>query len=364
KIYPNGNVGCRRSLDIPGYARAIAIGPENRVVVLSETGSRTIQIVIPPPQKYDRFYLTTFTADGELLWEQSFGGDSSRQIQCDTNNGDVAIDNQGNAIVAGSFNGTFETPLGAFQTSPIRNDIVFVKVEPNGTIVAAKHFDAPQSQYLYDLAIDGTNHALAVVGENGSQSVMKLDESFSVVWTKGVSADAPVYSPKYVAIGADDKILLAGVFDGTDPAQPMKQWFPFLAQWDAAGNQVSNKAFSESQVDGLSFAAKLSGEFVFGVDFSSPINLGGGTISNYETSNDSVLARYSADGTYTAGAYVGGLGSQYTTAIALTPQGPTYWATHYWDSLTYGDQMLVEPLPPDSQAMTRLQGTALFALPP
>jgi hypothetical protein len=367
KLDPEGNVVWLRSFADAREIRAVAVGPEDRALVLSTTRKYFGDCGGIPPTNYERFYLTAFSTDGELLWEQSIGGDFEKKIALDTGSAELAVDFQGNAIVAASFRGNLETPLGTFQTAdPWDFDVAFVQIDPNGSIVQAKHFDAPAYQYVGDVAIDTAGDIVAAASLGGPEVIVKLDGTFSLVWARGFSGTGFLNFTR-VAIGANDDVFMAGVFQGTVDfgtglvhAQTLDS--PFLVRLDSAGNVKSSKTYPATEAGfPVALAAKSSGDVAFSTQFSPTIDLGGGTIAIEDVQHDSALALYGAGETYMSGARVGGVGSQGPVAIAFSPQGHLYWAVSYAWGLKYGDQVLVE-VPPDD-VFPHGSGSAVIALP-
>lgn len=352
-------------------ARTVTIGPDHRVVLLSNT-TPIISLAPPPWPQFQKFYVTALAANGEFLWEQSLGGDLEKGIQLAIWGADLAIDQAGNAIVGAGIAGRLDTPLGTIETPPDDLDAIFMKIAPDGSFIQTQHFNAPDSQYITSIAIDAANQIVAAGHIGSSEAFIKLDSSFAPVWTKGFEGNWKVEAIQ-VANGANGDVLAVGTFGGpTDfgsgPVQAQTSRSPFFVHLDSAGNHKSDKSFPQTQIDTNStFPAKIvanaSGDFAVSVGFFPTIDLGGGPISIDGMTEDTALARYSADGVYRSGTRIGGRGHQMLHAVALAPQGPTYWAVGYWGEVKYGDKLLVEQPSDKPLEFDHPRGTALVVLP-
>lgn len=370
KLNPEGKAVWLRSFSGPREARAIAIGPDNRVFVLSTTPAISWGAIPPNPQ-WQKFYLTALGAGGEVLWEQVFGGDFDTQVALAISGADLMIDKGGNAIIAASISGHLDTPIGSFETALWDYDALFIRIAPDGSILQVKQFESPEGQFVSSVAIDSAGQFIATASLGGSEFVVKLDESFSPLWTRSFSGDGYIW-PLQVASGKDNDVLVAGTFAGSidfgnGSVQTPPQQAPFLLRFDSAGNNKDMRTYPETYGDWsapMALAANSSGEFAFSMQVVPNIDLGGGPALNDGISNGSALAKYSADGTYVSGTSIHGPGIQQTMAVVLAPEGTLYWVTYYWASLKYGDMTLVEPLPEASWGVEQPWGTAIFALPP
>jgi hypothetical protein len=374
KLGPEGELVWLRSFGSGQHPQAVAVGPENRVFVLGKTPKLSWGAPPPNPQ-WERFFLTAFASDGSFLWEQSFGGDSSKDIRFETNGVDLAVDTNGNAMIVTAFAGQLDTPMGTFQTIPNDSDVFFIRIDAYGSIVEVKQFEAPGTQYVGGVAIDTAGQIIATANIGGSESVVKLDETLSPVWARSFPGDGSV-GAMAVTIAKNDDIVIAGAFRGTvdfgnGPVQAQNQATPFLHRLDAAGNDNGGEIFSETSVIWplierlpITVAANPSGNHAFALQFSSSVDLGSGPLPSDNMFYDSALARYTADGTYVACADASGPGEQRTSGLVLSPEGRLYWAVSYLWTLKYGDQVLFEPPPSDSPFVSASHGSAIIALPP
>jgi len=94
-------------------------------------------------------YVARFANDGKLVWARTYGGD-----RVDVAN-DVVVDNAGNAIVTGWFEGTVELGGGAVTTKGGNNKDVFVlKLDAKGATVWAKTFGEKDHDQGRAVAVD------------------------------------------------------------------------------------------------------------------------------------------------------------------------------------------------------------------
>lgn len=374
KINTEGQVVWLRAVEGPREGRAIATGPNDQVFVLSTTPPLVVSAPPPWPQ-WQRFYVTALGANGELLWEQSFGGDYEQKIQLAIGGADIVVDKDGNAILGAAIGGRLDTPLGTIETQlgtfGYDASVVFMRIASDGTFLQLKHLDALKGQLLGGIVMDGADQILAAVRLDEAESIVKLDASFAPVWTKGFSGNGYL-RPMRVASGKDGDVLAAGIFSGTmdfgsGPVQAKSSWTPFFVRLDSEGNHKADKTYPQTQLESdfpVTLAANALGEFTVSMQFAPSIDLGGGAISNDGMWYDAAVGRYAADGTYVSATSMGGVGEQQPIATAVSPPGRLYWLVSYMWSLKYGNKVLVEPPPADDPWATAKSGSVLMALPP
>ena len=154
----------------------------------------------PPPTgfNYD-VVVTRFDADGNILWNQTFGDNDYQEGKS------VAVDGSGNIVVTGGFASTIYFG-GVLLTSAGHNDIFVVKFDAGGT----------------------------------------------PIWSKGFGDDGDQVG-KSVAVDAAGSIVITGDFAGTvdfggGPITSAHPYYTdvFLATFDAGGNHVWSRGFGDA----------------------------------------------------------------------------------------------------------------------
>lgn len=105
------------------------------------------------------FEVKKYDSDGNLLWVKAFGGTAYDYIRA------IEVDNDGNIIIAGSFNA--QVMFGSYQlvASTSYYDMFVAKLNPQGDVIWATRGGSTRQggahsdeDGVYDLAIDGSNN--------------------------------------------------------------------------------------------------------------------------------------------------------------------------------------------------------------
>jgi hypothetical protein len=219
----------------------------------------------------------------------------------------VALDDQGNLHVVGSFQGTidFDPGTGSYVMFPGEVDAFILKLDENGDFIWARQlgqwYDYDDLVYAEDVAIDGHGAVLTVGYFSGRADfdpgpdtfnltsagefdafVTKLSAAGEFVWTRQLGS-AEGDRSFGVALDSRDNVHIAGYFDATadfDPGPDTLNMNPlgwedgFLWKLDAAGDLVWARQVGGSGKDGCTGLALdgagnvyISGFFESTVDF-------------------------------------------------------------------------------------------------
>lgn len=156
---------------------------EDKITIDGQNGTMTsngmadIMVV-----KYDK--------DGNLKWTKQFGGSQEDNIF------DAAIDNQGNVVLSGYFQGTVQ--FGDYTlTSQGGFDMVVLKINPDGKVLWAKKYGGSGHDGGNEVVIGNNNKILVGAQSNGTFEgitntgnqdayVLSLDENGSVEWIQAI----------------------------------------------------------------------------------------------------------------------------------------------------------------------------------
>ena len=101
--------------------------------------------------------------DGNLVWEQNFGGGAFDAAQS------VSLSSDGGFIISGNSKSTaIDVTANAGE-----NDIWLIKTDANGNMVWQKTFGGDGLDYAFD-ALEGADKSILVVGESASNYFLDL----------------------------------------------------------------------------------------------------------------------------------------------------------------------------------------------
>jgi hypothetical protein len=200
--------------------------------------------------------------DGEILWQQSFGGD-------ETNNSiGVVVDEMGNLYFGLSSN----SPSSGNRTAPLKGffDYWVVKTDSNGEIIWDKSYGSDQSDGLREIDQLSDGRIVLVGNSTGGVSIDKSEPSFSSfgfdIWVVTINSDGDLLWDR--TFGAENshsmptlRVAENDIFIATTSASdisgsrtvPLKGvqdiWFLKL---DDEGQVLSQQSYGGSDRDGVS----------------------------------------------------------------------------------------------------------------
>lgn len=164
-------------------------------------------------------YLAKLNNHGEFLWVQRAGGPSN----CD--GWAVAVDNEGNCYLAGSFRGTFEIGDQQFETIGTV-DTFIAKYDINGSLQWVNHAGGALNEDIFDITIDSNGYIYAVghfrdditfddtiyhsIGSN-DVFIFKMDHNGNFEWIR--TAGGPSFNVGYsIALDHNGSIYTTGYY--------------------------------------------------------------------------------------------------------------------------------------------------------
>jgi hypothetical protein len=318
------------------------------------------------------------TAPGQYLWAKDLRGNG---VTDTAHVNGVAVDHQGNSIVAGHFGGTINFG-GTSLTSAGGQDVFVAKYSPAGVLQWAKRFGDAYDQFAYGVSVDSGNNIVVVgcfagtvtfggglLSEVATPSfyysqtdifVAKLNASGGHVWSRsfGSSGAEAAYG---VAVDGSDNVILTGNY-GIPPTS---------AQLDFGGGVLSNAgaqdmfvaklagldgsyrwAVHHGNTDGTySYAVYSSGisadrngdVVVVGYFSGGTIDLGGGNRVGAGGS-DIFLAKYSgATGGHLWSKTIGSTGSEIGKAVTTDPNNNVIITGGFNGTVDFGGTSLTAP---------------------
>jgi hypothetical protein len=254
----------------------------------------------------DDVFVARFDYLGAHVWSKRFGDNLAQNGRA------IAVDPQGNVLVAGDFAGTID-PGGGAITSAGGTDLFLVKYAADGAFVWQQAF-----------------------GGAGAQTV---------VWSNRFG-DGAAQVGKAVAIGPTNEVVIAGDNSGTvnfggGNLATAGSTDIVVAAFDQGGAAVWSKQFGNNgaQVaNGLAIDA--AGNVVLAVSFAGNVNFGGGALTT-AGGNDIGLAKFTTGGMLLWGKRFGANGADNARGVAIDPFGAIVIAGDFANTVDFGGGNLV-----------------------
>lgn len=266
----------------------------------------TSKLDIYGQSSYDAF-IAKYSPSGQHLWSYSFGGANIDGFNC------LAVDSQGNVVVAGTFGATYDEPLN-FGTPGHPGDNLY-NIYTSLSIVMAKY------------------------SSNGDHLWSELFEGGGACYANGIAVDKRP-NPSNNNVPYDD-ILLAGDYkgyivfgNGTATLPDAGGIYPnfFVAKFAMAGSCAWSKGHGTSATSRVTaLALDGNGDAIVGGVFYSKTDLGNGQITGMANDVNGFLVKYSGlDGSYLWAQSI--LGDNGCTINAVTCDAQNnIFATGYFD---------------------------------
>lgn len=244
---------------------------------LTSTGSREV-------------YLAKLDSNGVATWSHQFGSPSLGGTAS------IATDSEGSVLLTGYFSGTLD--FGGGPLSSNESDVFVAKLDAGGAHLWSKRFGGLGSQNATDIAIDEDGSAL-VAGEftgdldfgggllanlaDGDLFLAKLDADGNHEWSRRFG-DTGNQTPKGIAIDSFGNIVLTGHFNGAidfggGPLQSATGQDVFIAKLGRMGEHLWSKRFGDAlpQV-GIAVAVDRDANLLLAGRLDGSIDFGGGAL--------------------------------------------------------------------------------------
>ena len=306
---------------------------------------------IPSQGKSDVF-VAKFSKDGEIVWAKQFGG-SGVDIGYD-----VALDQHGNIILTGFFQGTINFGGDAMDSAG-RYDIFLLKLNGDGDYQWSHHFGGTGFDIGHSIAVDHRdNIILAGVYQNsldfggGSKALhsagksdmflAKFDSEGTCIWANSFGGERSDYA-RCVVVDQEDNIFLTGYFQKsinfggqTHVLRSKAGYDLFAAKFNSKGIPVWAKSFGGTSADyGHAIAVDAIGNVILSGHFSGQANFGddildsGGDINTY-------LAALTPDGTHFLSKAFRGQGPDFGRNLTVDSHGNIILGGFFQGTLNLG----------------------------
>lgn len=290
----------------------------------------------------------TIGCDSEPMhdWSRGFGSTGTEYGHS------VAIDWDGNVVVAGSFEGSVD-----FGGGQLVGDGGFVaSFDQQGNHRWSKRFDAVGSALRTSVAVDSSGNVAVTGGFVGSielgGGVIEGDPIFGGVflasfdpsgqhrWSKGFVRPADAHG-EAIAIDQAGSVIIAGyTFGDLDfgggPLIPSGEADAFIASFDTNGAHIWSGAFGGASYDvARGVAVDDIGNIVIAGSFDAPADFGNGELQSTGTP-DIFVASYTQRGSTRWSRAIGSASADYARAVAVDASGNVFVTGNFQGAVDFG----------------------------
>ncbi|HWM84877.1 MAG TPA: hypothetical protein VNO33_03540 [Kofleriaceae bacterium] len=291
-------------------------------------------------------FLARFGADGALRWARQLGGVNDDIADA------LAIDPQGNAVVAGSFSDKLSVGDGTLESEGA--DDLFVAVfDPEGRRRWARRMGGVDVDAADGVAVDRRG-AIAVVGVyagyialggehelvgSGQSDILLvvMEPDGTVRWAKGWASPG---ADEGRAVGFDEKGNLYVLVEfsravdfGGGPLESVGNRDLGLIKLDPTGRHLWSRSFGSNLDElGVSLAVDPAGSVIITGSFDDALDFGDGPMRTAGRS-DVFIAKFAPDGNLMWSRRLGNKDEDIGAAVATDAYGNVYAAGWYWRQL-------------------------------
>ncbi len=226
-------------------------------------------------------FVARFNSIGELIWMERAGLEGITRAR------DIALDEDGNIIIGGTFKGKASFSSDTLMTNTATHDVFVCKLNPSGVFLWGKKLGGVWEKEFGGLALDGqqiflTGNYVGVMSDNEGWSIQTegFNQAAYLIGLEPSGNLAFGYSfggtdddfPTDIAI-RDGKIALTGYFNGTTNwsgwvMESQGNFNSFLALFDLSGNIINlNPIHGNDFTIGKRVRFKPDGDICLGGDF-------------------------------------------------------------------------------------------------
>jgi PKD repeat protein len=327
--------------------RGVAVDASGNVIL---TGEVVAPVDLGGVQCSESLFVAKYTAAGALLWARCPGGGSGKA---------VAVDADGNVVVAGHFRGTADFGGGPVS-SPDGFDVFLARYAPDGAHLWSRRFGGAVASAI--ASESGTGVAVDTAGNvfltgffegtaNPGGGAMTSAGQSDVFLAKYSAAGAHQWSRRFggpwgdtgnaVAVDASGNVFLTGTFlDRVDFGGGLltsAAFDLFLVKYSPTGTHLWSRGFGGTYQDaGNALAVDAAGNVAVTGTFNNTIDFGGGPLVS-AGGNDLFLARFGPGGAHQWSLRVGS-SSNYEggTGLAVDAAGNLLVAGYYSRTVDFG----------------------------
>lgn len=297
-------------------------------------------------------FVVKLDAAGNHLWSKRYGDSAQQQSAA------VAIDTEGNIVIAGTFWGTLDFGGGPIKSGG-QDDIFVAKLDPSGNHLWSKRFgDGQTKQGARSVSVSATGDVyvtgqcagtvdfgdgpLAKIGE-ADAFLLALDAAGQHRWSKRWGLGNQYQGGTGVTVDPTGNVLVTGYCQGAidmgTGVLPANGSFDVcLGKFSPTGAPIFTRRFGSTKNDvPAAIATDASGHILLTGYHEGPIDFGGGPLAHVLASN-TFVTKLDANGVHVwsrgYGTNARGLG------VGADAQGNTFVAGYFWNSIVFGTTAL------------------------
>lgn len=296
-------------------------------------------------------FVAKLDSQGVPKWSKAFGDASNQTGQS------VAVDKDGNVIIAGDFMGSVNFGAGAMQSTG-DYDVFVAMLDANGNRMWEEGLGGTTTQRSKAVAVDGDRNVLVTGSFSASMQVggetlqgtendmylVKFTPSGEVTWSRQFGGPSSQFGTKLAVDPKDGSIAVGGFFLdsislGGETLMTAGAGLSsiFIGKLNADGGHVWSKAFGDGTATVNGLTVDVFGNVLATGDFQASINLGGSALQSSGDS-DVFLAKLGADGKHVWSKSFGDANGQFGTAIAVDPFGGVLATAHMAGTFDLGGE--------------------------
>lgn len=195
----------------------------------------------------------------------------------------VAVDSAGQVVLSGSFEGV-EDFGGTTLESAGGKDLFVMRLDPEGQVLWSRSYGDASHQIVSRVEVDAAGDVLLL---SLGLTVMKLDTEGELLWSRGLTAPSVAWHG--MAVDGAGNVLLTGDFWGVADlgGDPLTSVSPggdlFVAKLSASGDHVWSGRFGgPGWQAGKAIAADASGDVLFTGFAAGDVDFGTGVLSGVD----------------------------------------------------------------------------------
>ncbi len=299
-------------------------------------------------------FLARLGPDGAVRWARQLGGANDDIADA------LALDPQGNAVVAGSFSEELTVGDGSLKSEGA-DDVFVASFDPEGRRRWAKRMGGVDVDGADGLAVDGRGGIAVIgvyagyvvlapghelVGEGQSDILLTmLEPDGSIRWVKGWSSSGP---DEGRAVGFDASGNLYALVEfsraidfGGGPLESVGNRDLALVKLDPTGKHLWSRRFGSNLDElGVSLAVNPAGSVIITGSFDDTLDFGDGPMRTAGRS-DVFIAKFAPDGNTLWSRRLGNADEDIGAAVATDPYGTVYVSGWFWRQLDVLDRPLI-----------------------
>jgi hypothetical protein len=270
-------------------------------------------------------YVRKLDAQGDHLWTRQFGTDGADYASA------VVVDQGGDIIVVGYTTGDLDGANTGVHDAYVR------KLDPQGNHLWTRQFGTSSSDFTEDTAVDQTGNIFVVGATHGDLEganagsldafVRKVDSDGNHLWTRQFGTDNADYANSS-AVDQNGNVFVAGSTYGDLDGANAGGYDAYVRKLDPQGDHLWTRQFGTSISDYAEAAA---------VDADGNVIVGGNTWSDLEGANagstDAYVRKLDAQGDHLWTRQFGTDAGDYVNAVATDHLGNVVITGDTWGDL-------------------------------